>query len=315
MKIVVLAGGNSPERDVSWVSARAVKTTLEDLGHEVTLIDPGPDLPLQLWQAKQAGCEFVWNGLHGGAGENGTIQAILDYLELPYQGSGMSASLLGMDKALSKQLFLANQIPTPPYQLWRPGDPPLSWEGCVANLGSPLVLKPTGCGSTVGVAIVKQGADWQGAWQGASSLGQAVLAETYIPGVELTVSILDGLVLPLIEIVPTQGDFYDYEAKYAPGGSRHVIPPRLPEEVQEQAAAISRRAYQVLGCQGLARVDLRVDPQGRCWVLEVNTLPGMTPTSLCPDAAAAWGWSFADLVDKMLSSALRAHQQRLLVND
>ena len=308
MKILLLAGGTSPERAVSWVTGRAVKTTLEDLGHEVTLLDPGPDLPMQLWQAKQSGYEFVWNGLHGGAGEDGTIQAMLDYIGLPYQGSGVTASALGMDKALSKQIFQANGILTPPYQLYRPGDPPLSWGSCVAALGSPLVLKPTGCGSTVGVSIVSQASDWDPAWELASSLGQPVLAEQYIPGAEVTVALLDGVVLPIIEIVPTHSSFYDYEAKYAPGGCRHLIPPRLPESVQHQAGQVSAQAYRALGCRGLARVDLRVDPRGTCWVLEVNTLPGMTPTSLCPDAAAAWGWTFADLVNAMLTSALAAQR-------
>lgn len=304
MQIVVLAGGISPERQVSLITGRAIQGSLERLGHQVTLIDPGLDLPQQLWQHKQQGCEFVWLALHGSKGEDGTVQAILDWLELPYQGSRPRASTLAMHKGLAKHLFRSAGIPTPP-----------SLEGSLVDLqdwqtvtekigGSPLVLKPMDAGSSVGVSIVGDPQMWSQALAQVASLTDQAIAELFIPGQELTMSILDGKLLPTIEIVHNIGSFYSYESKYEAGGSQHLIPPKMDPVILTQAEQHALAAYHCLGCRGLARVDVRVDPQGQDWILEVNTLPGMTPTSLCPDAAAALGWSFDDLVDRILQASL-----------
>lgn len=304
MRIVVLAGGRSAERQVSWVTGKACKRALEDLGHQVKLIDPDVDLPLRLWQEREAGCDFVWIALHGPGGEDGVVQGMLDWLGLPYQGSGQLASALAMDKLVSKQIFQTQGIPTAEWIPWD-AQAPLTWAECVAELGSPLVIKPSNDGSTVGVSIVEEERSFAQGLQLAQSVSSRILLERYIPGKEITLSILSGQILPAIEIIPAQGSFYDYEAKYAPGGSRHIIPCSLSPAGLARCEAAGLRAYQALGCEGLARVDLRVDPAENPWVLEVNTLPGMTPTSLCPDAAAALGWTFTELVERMLQEALQ----------
>ncbi|MEN9231960.1 MAG: D-alanine--D-alanine ligase [Thermostichus sp. DG02_5_bins_236] len=304
MRIVVLAGGRSAERQVSLVTGKACKRALEDLGHEVKLIDPDVDLPLRLWQEREAGCDFVWIALHGPGGEDGVIQGMLDWLGLPYQGSGQLASALAMDKLVAKQIFRAQGIPTADWIAWDRQNP-LSWDECVAELGSPLVIKPSNEGSTVGISIAENERSFAQGLQLARSVSPRIFLERYIPGKEITLSILSGQVLPAIEIIPAQGSFYDYEAKYAPGGSRHVIPCSLSPAGLARCEAVGLQAYQALGCEGLARVDLRVDSAENPWVLEVNTLPGMTPTSLCPDAAAALGWTFTELVERMLQEALQ----------
>jgi D-alanine-D-alanine ligase len=280
---------------------------LEDLGHRVKVIDPDGDLPLRLWQERQAGCDLVWIALHGPGGEDGVVQGMLDWLGLPYQGSGPLASALAMDKLVSKQIFRAAGIPTPDWQVWD-DQSPLTWADCAAELGSPLVVKPSNNGSTVGISIVRDERSFAQGLELARSVSSRIFLERYVPGKEITLSILSGQVLPAIEIIPAQGDFYDYEAKYAPGGSRHLIPCSLSPAGLARCEAAGPKAYQALGCEGLARVDLRVDPEENPWVLEVNTLPGMTPTSLCPDAAAALGWTFTELVERMLQDALQKAQ-------
>lgn len=307
MNIVVLAGGRSAERQVSWVTGKACKRALEDLGHRVKVIDPEEDLPLRLWQERQAGCDFVWIALHGPGGEDGVVQGMLDWLGLPYQGSGPLASALAMDKLVSKQIFRAAGIPTPDWRVWDDQNP-LAWADCAAELGSPLVIKPSNNGSTVGISIVRDERSFAQGLELARSVSSRIFLERYVPGKEITLSILSGQVLPAIEIIPAQGDFYDYEAKYAPGGSRHLIPCSLSPAGLARCEAAGLGAYRVLGCEGLARVDLRVDSEENPWVLEVNTLPGMTPTSLCPDAAAALGWTFTELVERMLQDALQKAQ-------
>ncbi|MDX2272189.1 MAG: D-alanine--D-alanine ligase [Cyanobacteriota bacterium] len=303
MKIVLLAGGQSPERAVSQVTGKAVKNALEDLGHRVTWVDPGLDLPQVLWQERQAGCEFVWIALHGGGGEDGRVQALLDWLGLPYQGSGYLASALAMDKAIAKQLFRAQGIPTPAAWVWEGQDCP-TWGEVSATLGSPVVIKPVDGGSTVGVTIASHARQFEEGMELAQTYGQRLLLETYIAGKELTLSILQGQVMPAIEIITASGGLYDYAAKYEPGGSRHLIPCSLSPDGLAAAEQVALAAYQALGCQGLARVDLRIDSQEQPWVLEINTLPGMTPTSLCPDAAAALGWTFGQLVERILQVSL-----------
>lgn len=304
MQVVVLAGGQSPERNVSLVTGKAVTNALIDLGHQVTVIDPDANLPQVLWQQKQAGCEFVWIALHGPGGEDGTLQAMLDWLALPYQGSGALASALAMDKWVTKQIWQTEGLATPAWLGWRPGDS-LAWPEASDRLGSPVVVKPVSGGSTFGITIASDAASFATGLSVAAQYSDRVIVEQFIPGTEITASVLDGLAMPLIEIVPAQGDFYDYEAKYAPGGCRHLLPPRLSEALQAEIQTLAVAAYTALHCQGLARADLRIDAAGKAWLLEMNTLPGMTPTSLCPDAAAALGWSFHELVAKQVTQGLQ----------
>lgn len=310
MKIAVLAGGLSPEREVSLVTGKAVRVALKDLGHEVIEIDPGFDLPHQLWEQARQGCEFVWNALHGAGGEDGTVQGMLDWLGLPYQGSGALASALAMDKWVAKQIFEAEGIPTPAWIAIAAASSAPTWDTCIAALSEPVIVKPPATGSTVGIAIARTRAEYDRAVADARQFDDRVFIEKFIPGVEITCTILGDLVMPSIEIVPLSSDFYDYEAKYAPGGSRHAIPPNVESDVLTRAEAIAKRAYDALHCDGLARVDIRIDYAGRAWVLEANTLPGMTPTSLSPDAAAALGWNFATLVEQVLDYSVKKHRDR-----
>ncbi len=304
MKIMILAGGQSPERPISLVTGKAIKSALADLGHQAELMDPGPDLPQQLWQACERGYEFIWIALHGAGGEDGTVQAMLDWVGLPYQGSGYLASALAMDKAVSKQIFQSKQVTTPAWIECGRQDH-LVWSEVVEQLGHPVVIKPVSCGSTFGISIAHTSVECENGIELARGFADRLILEAYIPGKEITVSILDDQVMPPIEILPASGDFYDYEAKYAPGGSRHMIPCSLTEAGRQRAEDLALQAYRVLHCEGLARVDLRIDPNETAWVLEVNTLPGMTPTSLCPDAAAALGWSFNHLVQRILASGCK----------
>ncbi|MGK7911202.1 MAG: D-alanine--D-alanine ligase [Synechococcus sp.] len=310
MNIVVLAGGPSSERDVSIVTGKAVQVALTDLGHSVTTIDPGPDLPQQLWKVAQRGCDFVWIALHGEGGEDGTVQAMLDWLGLPYQGSGYLSSALAMDKWVTKQIIQSCQLPT---AAWIPirvnVDEIPSWEAVTDRLGTPVVIKPVATGSTVGISIARSAAEYRTSLEVAQQHGDRLLIEQYIAGKELTVSVIGDRALPPIEIVPAEGDFYDYEAKYAPGGSRHLIPTTLSTAGEQRVRALAKQTYDVLHCAGLARVDFRVDANEHAWILEVNSLPGMTPTSLSPDSAAAIGWSFKDLVHYMIEDGLRRRQR------
>ncbi|NJK62922.1 MAG: D-alanine--D-alanine ligase [Synechococcaceae cyanobacterium SM2_3_1] len=305
MNILLLAGGPSPEREVSLATGKAVKAALEDLGHKVSVLEPGSDLPHQLWQAKQEGCEFVWIALHGSPGEDGTVQAFLDWLALPYQGSGLLASAVAMDKVAAKHLFRSHQIPTPAWVEHPFGYP---WTDLLEVLGSPLIIKPVASGSSVGVHVLHQASDLQSLAKSSQVTSETWVAEQFIAGKEITISILDGVILPAVEIIPILESFYSYAAKYGVNGSRHLTPTSLTEAGLCRTNAVALAAYRALKCEGLARVDLRVDAQEDPWVLEVNTLPGMTPTSLAPDAAAALGWSFPDLVQKLLESGLARFQ-------
>jgi D-alanine-D-alanine ligase len=297
VRIALLAGGDSPEREVSLMSAKAVEAVLLRLGHTVTVIDPGPDLPIDL---RKTAPEFVWIALHGDKGENGVLQGLLDWMGLPYNGSGVLTSAIAMDKVISKRLFLADGIPTPGYRVATvPPDLDVSRQW-VADLGLPLVVKPADGGSTVGVTIAQTTDQLAGAIILALKYCQQVLIEQYISGQEITVTMLDDQLFPAIEIVPQGSEFYDYEAKYAPGGSRHLIPPNLEASILESAVDAAHRACKSLQCTGLVRADVLIDPHGKPWVLEVNTLPGMTATSLAPEAAQAIGISFEQLISQLL---------------
>ena len=297
-RIAVLLGGLSPERDVSLVSGRACAKALREKGYDVVEIDASRDLAQQL---KDADPDLVFNALHGEWGEDGMVQGVLEHFGKPYTHSGVLASALAMDKQKAKAVLRASGIPCP--------------EGLIVNrfeaakahaMKPPYVAKPNAQGSSVGVHIVLEGANRPPAELGSDAwaLGDEVLIERYIPGRELTVAVMEDRALAVTEIIPNT-TFYDYEAKYAPGGSTHILPADVSPAIADQARALALQAHAVLGCRGLTRTDFRYDESANppLWLLEINTQPGMTPTSLAPEQALFCGIAFNDLVEWMAENA------------
>ena len=288
--VALLLGGLSSERDVSLVSGGACGDALERLGAKVTRVDAGRDLAQVLAKLKPDVC---FNALHGEWGEDGCVQGVLETLDLPYTHSGVLASALAMDKAKSKAVLAAAGVTVPGGGLFN------RFEAAAGHvMAPPYVVKPNAEGSSVGVYIVLDGAnrppqeivapEW--------TFGEEVMIEPYIRGKELAVAVMDGKALTVTDIVPRSG-FYDYEAKYGEGGSEHILPAQIPLPVLEKAMALAERAHAALGCRGVTRSDLRYDDINDILVLlEVNTQPGMTPTSLVPEQAALKGVDFDNLV-------------------
>ena len=308
MKILVLLGGSSSEREVSLSSGGRVAEALRSRGHTVTTADPHPDPLAVLAPARAA--DVVWLALHGGTGEDGTIQALLDLAGVAYTGSGHLASALAMDKDLSKHLFRAAGVPTADWRMvtmrgpahWR--EPGFAAEAFAA-LGSPLVVKPSKQGSTVGLSIVKATEELPAAITEAFRHDDEVMLEAYVPGRELTVAVLGNAALPVGEIIPRH-DIYDYECKYTPGMAEELFPAPIPDALRDEAQRLALVAYDALKLRGCARIDFRLDPDGRLFCLEANTLPGMTGTSLVPQAAMAAGIDFPELCERIAVEALRS---------
>jgi D-alanine-D-alanine ligase len=288
--VAVLYGGLSSEREVSLVSGRECADALERLGAKVSRVDAGRDLAQVLARLKPDVC---FNALHGAWGEDGCVQGILETLDLPYSHSGVLASALAMDKAKSKAVLAAAGVTVPGGGLYD------RFEAAKDHvMAPPYVVKPNAEGSSVGVFLVFEGANRPPQELVAPSwtYGEAVMIEPYIRGLELAVGVMDGKAMTVTEIVPKTG-FYDYEAKYGDGGSSHVVPARIPPQAFEKAKKLSEMAHAALGCRGVTRSDLRYDDVNDILVLlEVNTQPGMTPTSLVPEQAAAGGVDFDRLV-------------------
>jgi D-alanine-D-alanine ligase len=297
-RVAVLLGGLSPERDVSLVSGAACAAALREQGYDVVEIDASRQLARQL---EEADPDIVFNALHGEWGEDGLVQGVLEHFGKPYTHSGVLASALAMDKQKAKDVLRAAGIPCP--------------DGLIANrfeaakthaMTPPYVAKPNAQGSSVGVHIVLEGANRPPAELGSTAwaLGDEVLIERYIPGRELTVAVMEDRPLCVTEIVP-KTTFYDYDAKYAAGGSDHILPAPVPKAIAERARELALKAHQALGCRGLTRADFRYDPDNSepLWLLEINTQPGMTPTSLAPEQAQYCGIAFNDLVQWMAENA------------
>lgn len=294
-RVAVLLGGLSAEREVSLSSGAAVVKACEELGYDTVAIDVGQDVAAKLRDAKP---DVVFNALHGRWGEDGCVQGVLELLHIPYTHSGVLASALAMDKPMARNVFTANGI--------------LCAEGRVCHkdeiigdaepMARPYVIKPSNEGSSVGVHIIMEddnrffSADnWP--------FGEEVLVEKYIPGREIQVAVLDGEALGAIEIKPL-GKFYDYEAKYTDGKAQHLMPAPLTAEEETEVLALAEKAHNVLGCRGLTRSDFRYDvEEGKFYILEVNTQPGMTPLSLAPEIAAHKGISFNGLVQRLIDGA------------
>jgi len=296
-RIGVLMGGLSAEREVSLKSGAAVHRALLARGHDAVAIDVGRDLAAVLVAEK---IEAAFIALHGRYGEDGCVQGLLELMQIPYTGSGVLASALAMHKLYSKQAFTASGILTAPFRHFRRGEPLLPAE---LPFGLPLVVKPVQEGSSVGISIVKEESELEPAVELAFRYDEAILVEQFIKGQEVQVGILDDRPVGAIEIVP-KNEFYDYEAKYTDGMAEHIFPARLEPALYEKALQVGLAAHRALGCTGYSRVDLLVTADGECYVLEVNTLPGMTALSLLPEIAAKGaGLSFEVLVERIIESA------------
>ncbi len=292
-RVAVLLGGLSAEREVSLSSGRECVRALREAGFEVTEVDCGPDLPVRLADLKPDVC---FNALHGRWGEDGCVQGMLEWLRIPYTHSGVLASALAMDKARAKDAYRAAGLPVVDSVIARR-------EAVEAGhvLAPPYVVKPNNEGSSVGVYIVREGAN---APRLAATMPAEVMVETYVPGRELTVTVMGERALCVTDII-TDG-WYDYDAKYAPGGSRHEVPARLPDEITAACLDYALRAHRALGCRGVSRTDFRWDEArglAGLVLLETNTQPGMTPTSLAPEQAAQLGVSFPELCRWMVEDA------------
>jgi len=292
--VAVLMGGWSAEREVSLVSGAAVAKALGNAGYRVTSIDVQRDVGALLTRLYPKP-DAVFNALHGRYGEDDCMQGLLNILNIPYTHSGVLASALAMDKPTAKAQLAAAGIKVPEHQL-------VTREEILAGdiMEPPYVIKPFNEGSSVGVVLVREGENFTPA-DDVVAAGERVMVERFIPGRELTVAVMGDRPLAVTEI-DTSRTFYDYEAKYAPGGSQHTIPADVPQDVAEEAKRISVLAHQVLGCRGVSRADIRYDGTD-LFMLEVNTQPGMTPTSLVPEQAAYVDISFEDLVVWMVEAA------------
>ncbi len=298
-RIGVLYGGTSAEREISLRSGRAVLAALKGKGYCPTGIDPGSDLVPRLKKEK---IEVVFLALHGGLGEDGSIQGLLETLGIPYTGSGVLASALGMDKLLSRIIFQARKIAVPRYLWVDKAGLRVSPNEIKTRLGGfPVMVKPRAEGSSLGVGLARNAREFQDRVMSARAYGGDLLIEEFISGTEVHVGILAGKVMGEVEVAPREG-FYDYRAKYTPGMTEYLIPARVGAGARRDLYAAARAAYLALGCAGVARVDC-IFCRGKSFVLEVNTIPGLTETSLIPKIARASGRDYASLVEAILMTA------------
>ncbi|GAB3245819.1 D-alanine--D-alanine ligase [Chitinimonas naiadis] len=335
MKIAVLMGGTSEERDVSIASGGQVVAALRSRGHEVLTVETSqglltgereaqllsgkvavlpPDADSLALMRQQGGALFraadladvdlVFLALHGGTGEDGTLQAMLNLAGVAYTGSGQLGSAIAMDKDMAKRLFVAADIPTPSWMM-----APAGSAAVASGLGFPLIVKPNSQGSTVGLSIVRQPAELEPAIRLAGQYGGEVMLERYIAGRELTVGVLDGKALAVGEILLGTQPVFDYRTKYQAGAVREVFPADVPPTIEQEAQRLAVLAHHVLKLDGYSRADFRLDADGQLWCLEVNTLPGMTATSLLPQSAAAVGIDFPALCECICQLALARHAQ------
>jgi len=339
LNVFLVAGGDSSERDVSLDTGKSVHGALIELGHRVVVADPGrpqirpsedatalfsdasikkepPGLSGGMLEARRRfvgllgsfdefGCDVVFNGLHGGVGEDGTFQAVLDYMGIRYTGSGHCAAAAAMNKHLSKQIVAHAGVPVPDQVFVDSAghESVVSDEQVLESLSLPAVVKPNDEGSSVGVTIARTQEELRRAIEDAKQFGGRYLVERFIPGKEITASIVDQCELPLIEIVPKTG-FFNYENKYQPGSCDYLVPAPLPDDTTEKILSAARASYRALGCRGYSRIDFRLTKDGECYFLEANTLPGLTSGSLVPKAARAAGIEYLELVDRILRLSL-----------
>lgn len=295
-RVGVLMGGVSVEREISLRTGAGVLSALGRLGYPAAGLDWKDPAGFEDLLAS-SGAEVAWNALHGTRGEDGWVQRRLESMRIPYTGSGVEASERAMDKVLSKRIFREAGIPTPEWKVL-PRQADLRKHG----LGYPVVVKPSREGSTVGVSIVQEAEDMAGAVSEAARYHGEILVERFIPGDEISVAVLGPAALGSVEIRPRSG-FYDYKAKYLSGDTEYIVPAPLAPDLDRQVRDLALKSHQALGCAGYSRVDMRIDPDGGPWVLEVNTLPGLTETSLFPKIAAHAGIDYDSLVERILATA------------
>lgn len=295
-RVAVLKGGWSSERAISLKTGSAMEASLRKMGIKPVSVDAGRDLA-QVLARKKIGFAFL--ALHGPGGEDGSVQGLLEVLRIPYAGSGVLASAAAMDKVFAKKIFIQVGLPTPAWRVVK--SPTESLKG----LKWPLVVKPVAQGSALGTNIVRSRGQWSRACRAALRYGGQALVEECVQGREFTVGVLGDEALPVIEIIPNASrPFYDFQAKYAPGGSRHLCPAPISGSLARKLKEIGLSAYRALGCRGMGRADVMVNKKGKPYLLEVNTLPGMTSTSLLPEAAQAAGYSFEEMLLKITEHSL-----------
>ena len=295
-KIAVLMGGLSAEREISLRTGRAVLAALQEAGYTAVGIDADRDLAARL-EAEKAEVAFI--ALHGRFGEDGTVQGMLEILGIPYTGSGVMASAVAMDKVTTKKILLYHELPTPAFDVFQRG---IDKEAFLSrHRHFPLVVKPAREGSTIGVSIVRNAKELRAGLESALAHDDLVLVEDFIQGLEVTVGVLEGEPLPIIQVVP-KGGFYDFQAKYTAGQTEYLVPAPLEGALYERLQQVAVAAFRALGCAGAARVDFMVRER-EFYCLEVNTIPGMTETSLLPKAARQNGIAFGELVQRILEGA------------
>jgi D-alanine-D-alanine ligase len=298
VKVAVVMGGPSAEREVSIQSGAGVMRALAALGHDARSLDFDQRFVDAL---RELAPDVVFNALHGPGGEDGEVQGILEWMGMPYTGSGIAACAVAMDKHLTKKLLAAEGLPTPAWDVFdlTGGTLPL----LPGSLNLPLVLKPRSSGSSAGVVIVHSHEAWSKSVLDAAPVTSEVLAEEFVPGREFSCGVLGEEALPVVEIVPSD-EFYSYDAKYKPGGSRHLVPAPIDHDLTARLQTLALSVHRLLGLRDYSRTDFIVSKEGRPTILEVNALPGMTPTSLLPDEALHAGISYDALVERLLQYAL-----------
>lgn len=304
-RVALLAGGRSGEREVSLTSGKGVFEALAGEGFQVTMLDPAEKADLKALIDGDFDVAFLVT--HGRYGEDGVLQGFLELIGLPYTGSGVLASALAMNKAKAKETYVAAGVPTPPSFTLVKGQE-IDVNAIVAAMGEHVVIKAANEGSTIGIYMAETAAEIAPGIVSAFEHDDTVVVEKFVAGREFTIAVFgneDARAFPIIEIIPQKNSFYDYESKYAPGGSKHVCPAELDEALAARMQEKAVIAHHALGCMGVSRTDFIVEENGEFWVLETNTLPGMTPTSLLPDAARAVGISYPELCKTMVRNALR----------
>ncbi len=296
-KVAVLMGGRSAEREISLMSGNGVLQALRSKGVDAHAFDPSER---DLAELKREGYARCFIALHGRGGEDGTLQGALEFLGIPYTGSGVLGSAVGIDKWRSKMIWLSGGLPTPRYRILSAED---DWQEVARDLGLPLIVKPANEGSTLGLSKVTAAAQLPAAYElAAKKYHDLALAEQFIDGPEYTVSVLGSEVLPLIRIEAPQGN-YDYQNKYFTDDTKYLCPCGLPAQKEKALQQLCMEAFRLLGCTGWGRIDLMLDAKGEPWLLEVNTSPGMTGHSLVPIAARAVGMGYEDLCVRILEGA------------
>ncbi len=307
LTVALLSGGISSEREVSINSGNQVFEALDKEKYEIIRYDPQTDIARLVADASKIDAALII--LHGLYGEDGTVQGLLDLLNIPYQGSGVLGSAIAMNKVISKQLFQKHGLPIPEYIIAKKGDT-IDPAYCQKQIGLPMVVKPAEGGSSVGMSIVKTEDTLKSALKKAFKYDETVLIESYIKGIEITGGVIgnkDLQALPIIEIIPDEKhDFFDYEAKYTAGITQEICPARIDDSLTVQAQTYAKMAHQALSCEGYSRTDM-ILKDNDIYVLETNTIPGMTPTSLLPQAAHAAGLDFGQLLDRLIELGIERH--------